>query len=161
MDKKTCTRCNIEKPAGEFGKLQRSSDGKSQYCKKCLTEKASSLKMRNPVRTRANTIRNHIIGNSIKKGYAFDPIFTVEKIQEMIEEIDYCPCCNRKISKEYKDDGKVHYDVPSLDRFDSNEGYTEENVVVICWRCNHLKNNATIQELWNIASYITRYSPVP
>ena len=159
IDKKICPRCKIEKSADEFGNLQRSSDGKSPYCSKCLIEKASSSKKNNPVITRANRIRNHIISNSRKKGFDFEPIFTLEKIQEMIEEADYCPCCKKKIDKSYYGDGERHYDLPSFDRFDSNLGYTEENVVVTCWRCNHLKNNATVQELYNIAVYILKYSP--
>lgn len=35
---------------------------------------------------------------------------------------------------------------PSLDRIDSNGGYTPENTRVISWRANTLKNNATREE---------------
>lgn len=36
---------------------------------------------------------------------------------------------------------------PSLDRIDSNRGYTRDNIVVISWRANKIKGNATPMEL--------------
>lgn len=36
---------------------------------------------------------------------------------------------------------------PSLDRFDSSLGYTKDNISVISWRANKLKNDATLSEL--------------
>jgi len=158
---KTCTRCNVKKPVDEYGNLWSSSDGKSPCCKECLTEIIDSSNTDSPVRQRAKRIMEHTTSNSIKKKIDYDPALTLDKIHKMIEEVDRCPCCDRKIFKPIHGDNKRHYDSPSFDRFDPNVGYTEENVVVLCWRCNHLKNNATIQELWNIAAYITRYSPVP
>lgn len=36
---------------------------------------------------------------------------------------------------------------PSLDRVDSKLGYTPDNIVVMSWKANRLKNNATLAEL--------------
>jgi hypothetical protein len=36
---------------------------------------------------------------------------------------------------------------PSLDRVDNSEGYTADNVAVICDRCNNIKGTATIERL--------------
>ena len=96
-----------------------------------------------------------MIVKSEKLGLYFDPYFTSEKIQEMIEETDYCPC-GRRLDKSYSGDGKKNPATPSLDRFDSKLGYTKENVHVICARCNHLKNDAEEEELYKIAVYIIR-----
>jgi len=158
-----CVRCNWIKSNGkahEFLKLVKWMTEliKNQRSKVIPDKKTYSSKKNNPVRFRADRIRKHMISNSRKKGLYFDPALTLDRIQEMIEERDYCPCCNRKLDKSIRGDGKRHSDVPSLDRFDSNLDYTEENIVVICWRCNNLKNNATVQELYNITVYILRYS---
>jgi hypothetical protein len=36
---------------------------------------------------------------------------------------------------------------PSLDRIDSSLGYVKGNVWVISWRANHIKTDATLDEL--------------
>lgn len=40
---------------------------------------------------------------------------------------------------------------PSIDRIDPREGYVPGNVWIVCWRANHLKNNATLDEFKRIA----------
>ena len=44
--------------------------------------------------------------------------------------------------------------VPTLDRIDSNKGYIKENIQVISFKANRLKNNATIEELKSIIKYM-------
>jgi hypothetical protein len=43
---------------------------------------------------------------------------------------------------------------PSLDRIDSSKGYVAENVAVISYRANMIKNNATLEELEAITNYV-------
>ena len=45
---------------------------------------------------------------------------------------------------------------PSLDRKDSTKGYTRENIWVISWRANALKNDATLAELEMIVDGLRR-----
>ena len=56
---------------------------------------------------------------------------------------DNCPCCGRALWY-----GRVHnfvegYQKPSLDRIDPNGGYVNENVWVICNKCNTKKNDSS------------------
>lgn len=43
---------------------------------------------------------------------------------------------------------------PSLDRVDNSLGYVRGNVVVLSWRANRLKNDATIEELEAVLKYM-------
>jgi hypothetical protein len=43
---------------------------------------------------------------------------------------------------------------PSIDRIDSSKGYTKDNVRVISWRANKLKNNGTLEELEAVVRYM-------
>ena len=43
--------------------------------------------------------------------------------------------------------GRPHYNSPSLDRIDSKKGYIKENIIVVSWRANDLKRDATIEEM--------------
>lgn len=62
-----------------------------------------------------------------------------------IEDIiipDYCPVLGIQISiNSHKNNS------PSLDRIFPELGYTKENVRVISWRANWIKNNSTIEEI--------------
>lgn len=43
---------------------------------------------------------------------------------------------------------------PSVDRFDNDRGYVKDNIRVISTRANHLKSNATLDELERIVKYM-------
>jgi hypothetical protein len=46
---------------------------------------------------------------------------------------------------------------PSVDRVDSAQGYTKDNIRVISWRANRLKSDATIEELEAILAYMKNH----
>lgn len=43
----------------------------------------------------------------------------------------------------------------SVDRIDSTQGYHIDNIQIISWRANRLKNDATIDELKKISAFLT------
>ena len=43
----------------------------------------------------------------------------------------------------------------SIDRIDSAKGYEIDNIIVISWKANRLKNNATNEELNKISNFYT------
>jgi len=45
---------------------------------------------------------------------------------------------------------------PSLDRIDNLKGYTKENVIVVSWRANNIKSDASITELQKIVDFYSR-----
>ena len=49
--------------------------------------------------------------------------------------------------------GKLSANSPSLDRINSSRGYTKDNVIVISYRANSLKKDATIEEMVAIATF--------
>lgn len=48
---------------------------------------------------------------------------------------------------------------PSLDRVNNLKGYLWDNVIVVSWRANHLKNNASLKELQAIVDFYKNYHP--
>ncbi len=62
-------------------------------------------------------------------------------VPEDVEIPTHCPVFGIPLDKRDPD----HH--PSLDRFDNTKGYTKDNVNVISFRANHLKNDATIEEI--------------
>jgi len=41
----------------------------------------------------------------------------------------------------------------SIDRIDSNKGYTPDNIIVVSWKANRLKSNASLQEMRKLVEF--------
>jgi len=74
-----------------------------------------------------------------KRGIEF--AITKAEYLKLVEETRVCPVFGVPLTDIIGDFA------PSLDRIDSTKGYTLDNVWIISWRSNRLKNNATLQEL--------------
>ncbi len=65
----------------------------------------------------------------------------------------HCACCGKKL--DYSTGrGTDKRDSPSLDRWDNSQGYTLENTKVICYRCNELKRDASLDEMKVVVRYM-------
>lgn len=62
---------------------------------------------------------------------------------------DTCPICGVDLLWK-RGTRKPQDNSPSLDRIDSTKGYTPDNVWLISYRMNRIKNDATLHELWLI-----------
>lgn len=66
------------------------------------------------------------------------------RVQEMWDASHACAYCGVEM---VVGTGRWANESASLDRVDPNAGYTEQNTVIACWRCNSLKRDATPDEL--------------
>jgi hypothetical protein len=70
-----------------------------------------------------------------------------------------CPILGIPIVLEKTDGPRKRCDnTPSLDRKVPAKGYVKDNVCVISWRANRLKNDATLEELEAIVKYLKESS---
>ncbi len=46
---------------------------------------------------------------------------------------------------------------PTLDRIDNSKGYIRGNVIVVSWRANRLKADATVGELKTLAAFYSQF----
>lgn len=70
-----------------------------------------------------------------------------------IEDIiipNLCPILGIEIDKTNQ---KRMDNSPSIDRIDNSRGYTKDNIIIISWRANNIKSDATIEELIKIANF--------
>lgn len=64
---------------------------------------------------------------------------------------DTCPALDIPIMYT---NGKTADNSPSVDRYDNNKGYTKDNVVVISYKANSMKSNATTEEVERLANWM-------
>jgi 5-methylcytosine-specific restriction endonuclease McrA len=69
-----------------------------------------------------------------------------------------CPCCGVvfDFSTNKRKRGINVNASPSLDRFNSTQGYIVKNVMIICMRCNRIKCDATLAEIEAVCNYMRR-----
>lgn len=146
--KRWCGKCSSVKLVEEFT-LRK--DGSNRNCKQCetnyrkanqkrITKKVAEWYASNPEKRLYYTAKHRAKNKNLQFNLSINDI--------VIPEV--CPILGIKIdsSRSKKDNS------PSLDRIDSFKGYTKENVQVISWRANWIKNNATVEELSLIAQYM-------
>ncbi len=68
----------------------------------------------------------------------------------------HCPVLG--IELDYKKKKSFQMNSPSFDRLDSNIGYIKSNVIIISYKANALKSNATLKELEKITSFYKKLS---
>jgi hypothetical protein len=69
---------------------------------------------------------------------------------------EFCPVLGIKLEWGVGKRASANHNSPSLDRIVPERGYTKGNVMVISNRANHLRNNATAEELRLVADYAKR-----
>ncbi len=94
------------------------------------------------------TIYNRLKSSAKKRNIAFT--LTVTDLHELSYPIT-CPILNIPLRFNR---GRVQDNSYSIDRKDSSLGYERDNIQVISYRANMLKNNATADELKQLALHI-------
>jgi len=94
-----------------------------------------------------------------KKQILFDQdILSVSKVLELIENIEMCPIC--ECGLHFSSDQNVNDSrdmrLITVDRIEPEKGYVLSNIDFICLGCNMRKNNASLQDIKNIISYMKR-----
>lgn len=84
--------------------------------------------------------------NSVRKRARDNGIDFNLEFNEIINNIpEYCPILG--IPLFWSNENGQTENSPSFDRVNPQKGYTKDNVQIISWRANRIKNNATLQEM--------------
>jgi len=65
---------------------------------------------------------------------------------------EFCPVLGIKIERGTKG---FHDNAASVDRLIPELGYVKGNITIICFRANRLKGNATAEELFKVANWVS------
>lgn len=141
LGQKKCTRCFSIKPLEEFNKSRPGLFGRMNICKTCrIPDNRIKYLKRTP---------EYILFHAAKyRAKELNREFTIT-----IEDIvipDICPVFGIPLVKIAGERDSS----PSLDRIDSSKGYTPDNIQVMSWRANTLKNNMTAEESILLAKFL-------
>ena len=125
-----CKKCGNKHEYETFSKGKPLTPGRAAYRKR-HREKLKRMRLNNE--DPARWIHEDSRGNAKKKN--LEHTLSKGEIERIIA--DGCHYCNESQIK------------MTLDRIDNNKGYTRENVVPCCIRCNLIKRDMP-QEAWNI-----------
>ena len=142
MDLRKCPQCGLKKPLSEWPINKAAKKGRwpgySSCCKVCHYARTAKRSLEQKMLSRSKS-------RALAKG--LEHTITLQDIQIP----DKCPLLGIEI-KDNTGNGRGNCrDSPSLDRLDSNKGYTPDNIWVISNRANEIKSNATLEELETIA----------
>jgi len=133
---KICSQCKEEQDVQNFYSDKHNRDGLKSNCKKCHKK------------DRDNRRNNDIIGrllNSVKQSAKIRGIPFDLKREDILIPIK-CPILDIELFI----NNKWGYNSPSIDRIDSNLGYTKDNIIVCSWRVNQIKGDASLEEIKKI-----------
>lgn len=137
---------NVEK-ISEWKKLYRSSE----HGKAVRKAHADKYYAEMPLSARKTRILNSARQNARKKGREFS--ITVDDLVWNT----VCPVLGIPLNYGKPSDGRNHsFDSPSIDRTDASKDYVKGNVVIMSWRANRIKTDASINELSKLISYLTK-----
>ena len=174
METKRCSKCKKIQPVSEFGKNPKNKSGYGSHCKSCKREYSRNISktasgIYNALKGQINFTRKHekLRDNRDNRGYLRCPrkaLLCTKK--EFIEWYDYqpkvCAYCGIKeedlylISDTLFDRHK--YRRLTIDAIDNNKGYSIDNMVLCCSRCNLTKNNFfTYNEMKTIGKIVNTH----
>jgi len=156
MQTKVCSKCKLEKVVSDF--LPRTKRPKGQRYSSCKICKAAHTRRRYRERREDGDTGywSWLMLRSIRKrakAKGWECSLSPEEIHERVLEADgLCSYCGREM--DFFAGYKNRKNGPSVDRLDPEQGYVSENIVICCYRCNAVKNDATPAELRALADAV-------
>jgi len=169
MVAQTCRTCGVEKPLSEYWKQTNRKSGFQSECRSCMGGRQNRWRRNN--RERAREISN----NALKKTRRGNPVkamlaglrwrarqlgleFNLSPSDIVIPE--KCPVLGIPLKSAYgQSSRRIGYDrdcAPSVDRIDNSRGYTRDNIIVVSFKANRIKSNASVDELEAVANFYRR-----
>lgn len=156
---KLCKKCNSHKQLVEFSINRANKDGLQRMCKSCdnarqqvcRVEKKPEIKAwekkyltekRKVFSFRLTALLNTSRQRAVLKNREHTII--LQDLMDLYPVDGKCPVYGTLL--EFGNSG-FRENSPSIDRIDSNKGYTRSNIQIISWKANRLKSYATIDDL--------------
>jgi hypothetical protein len=137
---RTCKVCGQTKNIDNFYACGKNTQGVLQYALtcKCCVKKRSQSRYYSVSGKAVELFHSAKRKNKQDRDFSIDLDFIINRLEKGVCEVTGIP-----FSYERKECGKTNKYAPSLDRRDSNLGYTRNNTRLVIWWYNLMKNDET------------------
>lgn len=148
---KKCSKCGAEKPLSAFHVDKTRKYGRYHMCKECR-KKDNQDRYRN---RSIEKIKEYWSNTSLYCHKRHGYIINVDKdyIYKLALKTDYCPICGCKL--DWCSGNGCNDESPTLDRIYNEKILNEDNVWIICRKCNTTKLNRTFDEFVEYCSMVS------
>ena len=153
---KRCSTCGETKALDLYHRNKNSKDGKSCRCKECAIDAANKYfennadKVVQNKKARRKDIRYSLREAAKDRATRANLPFNIE-IEDIVVP-EFCPVLNIKLEKSKT--GIATACSPSLDKIIPHKGYVKGNIIVMSYKANLMKNNATVKELLLFSDWV-------
>ncbi len=143
---KVCFKCKQEKSYDFFFKHNQTSDGYHSWCKSCCTEGSnkSRAKQNSTIQGRAKIFLQNARKSAAKRGQEFS-LSIDDVVKCWIDQNQICAYSGRKMTLEA---GKLN--TVSIERINSEIGYTKDNTILVCQAINRMKSDFGFDDFYDL-----------
>jgi len=158
---KCCMDCKEELNVSEFYRDKSNSTGLQTYCKKCSVQ--HTKKWASTLDGYSKKLFSDIMHNCAKRSKKLDILINVSDIKDLYnKQGGICALSGLKMTFDtYMEKGNQHiinkYNM-SVDRIDSNKGYTKDNIQLVCAIINRMKTDLEDKEFINLCETIVKHA---
>lgn len=153
MMTKVCFKCKESKSYELFFKHKQTSDGFHSWCKICCTKgnARSRVKVNSTIEGRAKIFLQNAVKSAKKRQQEFS--LTVDDVVSFWkEQKEICAYSGRKMTLE---SGKLT--TVSIERIDSNKGYTVSNTILVCQAINRMKSDFSFYDFYDLCKDVALF----
>jgi len=150
---KICFCCKKSKPTDRFFKSSNTSDKLHSWCKDCCKARniISREKQNSTIEGRAKVFLRNAKNSAKKRNQVFD--LTIEDVAESWhQQHQICAYSGREMTLEHG-----HLNTVSIERIDSNIGYTKENTILVCQAINRMKSDFAYEDFFELCRDVAQF----
>ena len=150
---KTCFCCKTDKPYSLFFKHSQTPDGYHSWCKNCCTAGniRSRAKQNSTIEGRAKIFLQNAKKSAAKRQQLFE-LCVADVIDCWNTQENICAYSGRLMTLE-----AGHLNTVSIERIDSNVGYTPENTILVCQAINRMKSDFEFDDFYELCRDVAKF----
>jgi hypothetical protein len=131
---KVCRKCGKEKALSEFYKAKKNRDGLYNLCKVCVAKRGKAH--RHSLKGFLRKLYNNQKKRSKRRGHP-QPAYTFDEFKNwFVRQPNF-----KFLWRQWRSSGYLKDLAPSVDRLDDSKGYSFDNIRLVTWQENNLKEH--------------------